>query len=98
MQWGKAIQLKATVVPPQAKNKTIGWEVYGYDEVSGQYVKDPAGITVKNGKITVAKASTKLTPFEGKIMVKAYLMDYELVSQYGYQQIVDTMELIVVQK
>ena len=90
--------MKATVVPPKAKNKTIGWEVYGYDEALSQYVKNPAGITVKNGKVTVAKASAKVTPFEGKIMVKAYLMDYELVSQTGYQQIAHTMELMVVQK
>ena len=98
VQWGKSMQMKTTVVPPKAKNKTIGWEVYGYDEALGQYVKNPAGITVKNGKVTVAKASAKVTPFEGKIMVKAYLMDYELVSQTGYQQIAHTMELMVVQK
>lgn len=73
--WGKSIQFTATVVPNNVKEKNVIWEAVGmvYDEEIGDYVPviNPAGITIKNGKLTVAKPSKTVTPFEGLVMVMA---------------------------
>ena len=71
LTWGKSMQLKATYTPRKAKNVTLIWDVVGIDVETGEEILNPAGITVKNGKVTVAKATASLTPFTGVIRVTA---------------------------
>ena len=68
--WGKSLRIKATTMPSTVKQKALVWTVYAVDE-HGDLTPNPAGITVKDGKVTVAKASKTLTPYEGVIKVVA---------------------------
>ena len=86
--WGKSMQLKATLKPTTSQNKTIVWEVV--DKVTGQPVD---GITIKNGKLTVASASAKLTPFTGVVEVRAYLKDYLIADENRYIYIEDRIDV-----
>ena len=70
LTWGKSLQIKATTMPSTVKQKALVWSVYAVDD-DGNETPNPAGITVKDGKVTVAKASTTLTPYEGWIKVVA---------------------------
>ena len=86
--WGKTMQLKATLKPSTAKNKTIAYEVVAKD--TGLPVP---GVTVKAGKVTVAKPSATLTPYVGTVVVRAYITDYMAANGSGYEWIEDTMEI-----
>lgn len=90
LTWGKSIQLKATVLPSKGKNKAIGYEVVAKD--TGLAAE---GVTIKNGKLSVSKASFKLTPFTGTVIVRAYLMDYHKIDGSSYTAIEDFMEIYI---
>ena len=82
--WGKSMQLKASLRPFTAKSKNIGYEVVDTD--TGNPVE---GITVKNGKLTVAKTAQ----FTGTVTVRAYLKDYMLDRGNDYAYIEDTLDI-----
>ena len=74
LTWGKSLGLKLNMVPTKADAKSVVWEVYCWNEEIGDWDADMAktsGITIKAGKVTVAKASAKLTPYIGEIKVVA---------------------------
>lgn len=71
LTWGKSMQLKATYHPAKSKNVTLVWTVEGYDEENDEFFENPAGVTVKNGKVTVAKSTATFTPYHGYLRVTA---------------------------
>ena len=71
--WGKSVQLYTGFVPSASKNKTVEYTVQAVDENGNVTDSDLPGVTVKNGKLTVAKYSKTLTPYTGKVRVTAKL-------------------------
>ncbi len=84
LTWGKSLQLKTYFGPKTAKNKNV---IYQVTDQNGDV---PAGVTIAKGKVTVAKASKKLTPYTGWITVKA-MLDYTVDGK----EIADTQRIYV---
>ncbi|MBQ3008096.1 MAG: DUF3798 domain-containing protein, partial [Oscillospiraceae bacterium] len=96
--WGKSLNLKANLVPSTTKNKTVVWEVYGWNEEildwDAQIAAD-AGITVKNGKLNVAKVTAKtVAPYTGDVRVVAK-MPYKVMRDYEMMEIMDEIFIAV---
>ena len=55
---GKSVTVKSTVTPSTAANKALTWSVTWQDEEGEEQDASAYGVTVKNGKVSVSKATT----------------------------------------
>lgn len=96
LTWGKSMQLITSYSPALNKNKTPVYTVRALDADRQETGETPQGVTVKNGKVTVAKKTKTLTPYTGWVRVTATL-NYRLADGEGFKEISAHQDIYVCQ-
>ncbi len=85
LTWGKSLQLYTGYIPRANKNKTVVYTV-----------TEAPGVTVKNGKLTIAKQSKTVTPYTGEVTVTATL-NYLIYSGGEFKTVSDSLKVYIQQ-